>query len=64
MSHGSNSQGNGKSDDRNTDNQAPLKQRHDYDDVGFAEAYDSAIEVRNSMPPPPNPNRNDQRDDT
>jgi len=56
MSQGNNSHnGNKQHDQGNDSGPTPLSRSDDY--VNFNETYDSCIEVRNSMPPPPNPNR-------
>lgn len=46
---------NGNPNRKNDESEPVPLSRRDYE--SFGETYDSAIEVKNSMPPPPNPNR-------
>ena len=54
MSH-PNNWNNGNTPRPNDESEPVPLSRRDYE--GFSEANDSAIEVKNSMPAPPNPNR-------
>lgn len=54
MSNGNDKKDNNNHGNNNDSEPTPLSRR-DYEQ--FREAYDSVHEVKNSMPPPPNPNR-------
>jgi hypothetical protein len=60
MSHRSNSN-NGNTNRQNDESEPTPLSRRDYE--VFRDSFDSAIEVKNSMPAPPNPNRGEDPKD-
>lgn len=60
MSNSNDKQNSNNQGNKNNDEPLPLSRR-DYEH--FREAYDSVNEVKNSMPPPPNPNRGGGQED-